>query len=107
MGRSMIAGRCIASIFNLVFNRQFVFKSQAEVLGIVLRYYSSMIVAGWVAYLLISFISSRLGWPVIVAKVAVESTLFFASFIVNRDFVFGAALSRPSALQALSGEQRN
>jgi glycosyltransferase involved in cell wall biosynthesis len=87
---AMVAGRLGSSVFNLAVNRGFVFKSSAGLAGILLRYYSVMAFAGVVAYGLISSLTRAFGWPVPVAKIVVESGLFFVSFLVNREFTFAS-----------------
>jgi glycosyltransferase involved in cell wall biosynthesis len=84
----MVAARLGSSVVNLLLNRQFVFKSRVELPGVIVRYYSAMAVAGLVAYSMIRMANQAFGWPIITAKVMVESFLFLLSFVVNRDFVF-------------------
>jgi putative flippase GtrA len=91
---SMVAARLVASMVNLYANRQFVFKSHADWLGIFVRYYVTLGAAGIVAYMAITTATRLLGWPVMTAKVAVECLLFLVSFVVTRDFVFGSAKPR-------------
>ena len=84
---SIVVGRLGSSIFNLTVNRTVVFKSRGTP-GTIFRYYLSMAIAGLIAFGMINFLTNSFGWPVMVAKVSVESLLFLASFVVNRDFVF-------------------
>lgn len=85
---SIVIGRLGSSIFNLSVNRTFVFKSRAGTPAMVFRYYLSMAIAGLIAYGMINFLADTFEWSVMIAKVSVESLLFLASFVVNRDFVF-------------------
>lgn len=88
LAQSMVVGRLLSSVFNLSVNRTFVFKSRAQVPAMILRYYLAMAIAGVVAYAMISFLTESFDWPVMRAKISVESLLFLASFVVNRDFIF-------------------
>ena len=49
-----------------------------------------MAFAGVVAYGLITGTTQTFGWSVPFAKIVVESGLFIASFLINRDFIFAS-----------------
>lgn len=84
----IVVARLASSIVNLTLNRRFVFKSRAELPGIIARYYGVMAVSGLIAYSMIRFANEAFRWPVVTAKITVESCLFLLSFVVVRDFVF-------------------
>lgn len=85
---SLIAGRAVASVFNMATNRRFVFKSRGELSALIVRYYSFIIIAGLLAYALINSAVRTFGWSIMMSKIVVESGLFLFTFVINREFVF-------------------
>jgi putative flippase GtrA len=86
----MALARLGASVFNLALNRQFVFRSTAQLPGILIRYYGLVAFVGSVAYVLIRFLNETFGMAIPLAKILVETGLFLISFVAHRDFVFAA-----------------
>lgn len=84
----IVLARLLSSIFNLSMNKTFVFQSRARLPGLILKYYTTMAVAGTIVYAMIQFLTESFGWGVITAKITVESVLFLATFVVQRDYVF-------------------
>jgi glycosyltransferase involved in cell wall biosynthesis len=84
----IVLARLLSSIFNLTMNKTFVFQSRARLPGLILKYYTTMAVAGTIVYAMIQLLTEAFGWGVITAKITVESVLFLATFVVQRDYVF-------------------
>ncbi len=86
------AARAISSMFNCIFNKRAVFKSNAPFFKILLKYYSVCIVQTMVSYLSVSGFSTLLsieGGPLMVlTKIIVDLILFFVSFKVQRAWVY-------------------
>ncbi len=85
---SVIAGR-VSSLANFALNRRFVFKSGAGLTRAVTRYYLLVLAVGVAAYGSIHLLTGTLGMNVLAAKILAETTLWFASFAIQRTFVFG------------------
>jgi len=60
------------------------------------RYCLSVVAQGLVSYFLFINLSRLLHIQVAIAKIVVETALFFASFIVQREFVFRGKRARSS-----------
>ena len=82
------ASRAVAGVFNYSANKLEVFHSRTHNKVALPRYCFSVVAQGLVSYFLFIHLSRLLGIDVAVAKIAVETALFFASFIVQREFVF-------------------
>lgn len=85
--------RAVSSLVNFFVNRNRVFKSAASVKGSMARYYLLCAVqtaASWggVTGLSALFSAQHTGWETLI-KVAVDALLFFVSFGIQRDWVFG------------------
>ncbi len=89
---AVAAGRA-ASLVNFFINRRFVFRSQNGLTTALARYYALVALLGVASYSGIHYLSYSLGVPVIAAKLLVETTLWAASFSIQRTFVF---VNRPS-----------
>ncbi len=81
-------GRTAAVLFNYSAARKAVFLSHERHRVLLPRYLFLVIASGLVSYGLIRVICTLLPVSVIVAKISVETLLFFVSFLVQRDFVF-------------------
>jgi putative flippase GtrA len=82
-----VVARLVSASTNYVINRKFVFRSGEPVGGSLARY--AMLACAVLAcntVILVALVS--LGANVLVAKVAVESALFLASYFVQRTFIF-------------------
>ena len=82
------ASRAVAGVFNYSANKLEVFHSLARNQAALPRYCLSVVAQGLVSYFLFINLSRLLGIDVVLAKIAVETALFFASFVVQREFVF-------------------
>jgi putative flippase GtrA len=87
---STIAARIVAGTFNFYFARTVVFRSHAATLPQALKYTALVVWLMGLSYLLLTTIVELTGIPVFAAKAIAETTLFVASFAVQRVLVFGA-----------------
>jgi putative flippase GtrA len=85
---SILIARIIASIINFTFNRSIVFRSKENFSGLILKYYSLLIIMGLLSYGLIKTMVDFFGFNVILSKVIVETFLFIANFAIQRDLIF-------------------
>lgn len=86
------AARAVSSMFNCIFNKRAVFKSNAPFMKILIKYYVVCIIQTSVSYGAVSGLSMLLnveGGPLMVlTKVVVDVILFFLSFKVQRAWVY-------------------
>jgi putative flippase GtrA len=82
------ASRAVAGVFNYSANKLEVFRSRTQNTVALPRYCLSVVAQGLVSYFLFTNLSRLLGIDVVIAKILVETALFFASFVVQREFVF-------------------
>jgi putative flippase GtrA len=82
------ASRAVAGVFNYSANKLEVFHSRTHNKVALPRYCLSVVAQGLVSYFLFINLSRLLNIDVAIAKIMVETALFFASFIVQREFVF-------------------
>lgn len=85
--------RTVSSLVNFFVNRNRVFKSSGSVPGTMARYYllcavQTCVSWGGVAGLSALFSAQQTGWETLI-KAAVDTLLFFVSFGIQRDWVFG------------------
>jgi glycosyltransferase involved in cell wall biosynthesis len=85
---SLFGARLIALGFNYAAVRKAVFLSREQHRIALPRYLLLAAVNVALSYSLITFLSTRLGFHVMPAKITVESVLFIANFAIQRDFVF-------------------
>ncbi|HVW07700.1 MAG TPA: glycosyltransferase [Bryobacteraceae bacterium] len=85
---SLFGARLIALGFNYAAVRKAVFLSREQHRVALPRYLLLAAANLALSWSLITFLSTRLGFDVVPAKIAVESVLFFANFAIQRDFVF-------------------
>jgi len=83
-----LTARVIAGTFNYFAGRRSVFRSDAQVWTTIPKYWLSVLISGSISFGLIQNVVSRTTIPVIPAKLAVETLMFFFSFAIQRDFVF-------------------
>jgi putative flippase GtrA len=88
LSASLLGGRAIALTFNYTAVRRAVFLSRAQHHTALPRYLLLAAANVCVSYSLISFLTRMLSVNVMVAKISVETLLFFANFTIQRDFVF-------------------
>ncbi len=98
---AVVAARGISSAFNFLTNRHVVFaESKGRPLGgALVRYYTLVAVVLLANFGLLNTLVG-MGLPLVLAKVAVEVTLFFAGYRVQRDLVFGERGGAPRLPQA-------
>ena len=99
------ASRTVAGVFNYSANKLEVFHSRAQNIVALPRYCATVAVQGLVSYFLFIHLSRLLGISVVIAKILVETALFFASFILQREFVFRGS-ARESAPES-GGPERS
>lgn len=82
------AARVVSSLFNYTINRMAVFGGRGGGSSI-LRYYllAAMLLA--IGALLVELLSEAAGFSAAFAKIPVDAVLFLASYVLQRDFVFG------------------
>ncbi|MBM4094785.1 MAG: glycosyltransferase [Planctomycetes bacterium] len=88
LGAAQITGRVLATLFNFWGNRNTVFRSKEQVTRTLPKYLLLVAVSGAMSYGLIRLFSLSGVMDVYVAKILAETILFFANFVVQRDFVF-------------------
>lgn len=99
---SQALGRLVAVLFNYGLARRAVFLSQERHRTTFPRYILLVICSGAASYGIIRLLVHSFHIHPMLAKLAAESVLFFANFVLQRDFVF----TRPrGAVTALSTEQ--
>jgi len=84
---SFVVGR-LSSLANFLLNKRYVFHSDSPIGGSLGRYYLLAVAMAAVSYGSIRGLTGYFGWNVFAAKVVVETLLSFASFAVQRTFVF-------------------
>ncbi len=84
---SFVVGR-LSSLANFLLNKRYVFHSDTPIGGSLGRYYLLAVAMAVVSYGSIRGLTGYFGWNVFAAKVVVETLLSFASFAVQRTFVF-------------------
>jgi len=89
---SILTGICVArstsGVVNFLINKKIVFKDRSKLLPTVLKFGSLLVPRGFVSYLLIERVIRYFDFKVIGAYILVEVSLFFASFAIQRDFIF-------------------
>ncbi len=104
---SQVIGRVVSILFNYRLARKAVFLSHERHRVLFPRYLLLVIASGAASYGLIRLLTHTLPISPIVAKIAAESLLFIANFILQRDFVFTSskaprAITRPASRDAHS-----
>ena len=87
LGYPLLASQCAGSI-NYFLNRHFVFRSDRSHAFAMTLYITILIGMGLCSYGLILVMSESMGVNIFLAKVISELLLYFASFALQRDFVF-------------------
>jgi glycosyltransferase involved in cell wall biosynthesis len=93
---SSIAGaRVFAGTYNFYVNKRLVFRSKIKDSGQMMAEYILVVaVFALLSFLLVNFLNQQLGWNVMAAKITAESLLFFASFSIQRDYIFRSGRKR-------------
>lgn len=103
---ALVAARVVSSNANFLYNRFVVFRSENKGTGIVASYFSYMglvVLIGLASYVLTEGVSAALdvrGTPITCVKICVDLLLFFASYWIQKHFVFQA--TSPSSVSARS-----
>jgi putative flippase GtrA len=84
---SFVVGR-LSSLANFLLNKRYVFHSGTSLGGSLGRYYLLAIAVAMASYGSIRGLTEYFGWNVFAAKLVVDTLLSFASFAVQRTFVF-------------------
>jgi putative flippase GtrA len=84
---SFVVGR-LSSLANFLLNKRYVFHSDTPMGGSLGRYYLLAIAVAVASYGSIRGLTEYFGWNVFAAKLVVDTLLSFASFAVQRTFVF-------------------
>lgn len=85
---STIIARIFAGIFNFTFAKKAVFLSGNDMLPELMKYISLVTVLMFISYGFITFLILLFNINIFVAKIIVEGTLFFASFAMQRLYIF-------------------
>jgi putative flippase GtrA len=81
-------GRVVSSTANFAVNRSLVFDDTKGVTAKLIKYYLLVVFLMLLSYACIKILSSRFGLHPVLAKILAETMLFFASFSIQRDFIF-------------------
>jgi len=98
---SVVTSRIISSLCNYLLNKNLVFKQdkltsqltyqelkEEQPSALVLKYYSLVVGILLCNYLLLSLLSSTFGLSLLISKLFTECILFFASYFIQRKFIF-------------------
>ncbi len=85
---AQVLGRAFSVTFNYSMVRRSVFYSRQGHQAVLPKYLALTVVSGACSYAGIEFLSRRFAVPVVAAKLAVETFLFFVNFAVQRLFIF-------------------
>lgn len=83
-----VAARIISAVYNFLVNYKIVFKSSAGIAGTAFRYLLLALCQMFCSAFLVSRLHGFLGGPEVIVKVPVDVFLFFASFVIQREFVY-------------------
>lgn len=85
---SQIMGRATASFANYYLLKRLVFHSDESNRSAAPKYIAAVIVFGFMSYGLILASHGVMGWPVIPAKIMIETLIFFSNYTFQRVMVF-------------------
>lgn len=91
----LIAARAVAGTWGYFMNKRAVFHSHVSNRNAAPKYWLTVVVYAAVSYMIIRSITSVTPIPVVPAKLMTESVLFFASFVLQRDYIFAPKASSP------------
>lgn len=87
-----VGARIISSIFNCIFNKKAVFKSNASFKKVLVRYYIVCVIQMSISYLLVSGLSWLFATSaellLVIIKIIVDVVLFFISYRVQKAWVY-------------------
>ena len=91
---AQVGGRLAAVGLYFSLNQHLVFHSRNRDAGTLYRYLGVVGVSGAASYLALTLLHQSFGAPIIVAKLLAETGIFFANFLLLRDFVFRSRAAR-------------
>ncbi len=83
-----IGARILSAIYNFSLNYRVVFQSKTSVGRSGLRYFGLALIQMALSAFLVSGLYSRIGGAEVLVKIPVDVLLFFASFLIQREFVY-------------------
>lgn len=87
---SFIIARLFAGTFNFTFGKRLVFKSKGRIAAEAIKFSFLVLVLMLASYFSVSILVKHFNVNVYLSKFLVEGTLFFASFAIQRIFVFSS-----------------
>jgi putative flippase GtrA len=97
IGRSQIAGRAVAMVFNYLGAHRAVFHSKQRHATVLPKYVLVVVANGLLSYVLIRLLHAQFGLPTMAAKLSAEGLLFLLNFAIQRDLVFTKRNESPRA----------
>jgi len=91
---SLVVARLVSGGINFLVNKSLVFHNREATMLPLFKYLLLFVTLALLSYISIRTMAD-FGMNVILAKIAVESALFLASFTIQRDFIFMPATPRP------------
>ena len=85
---STVAARIISALYNYIFNYKLVFRSEGGVARTLPRYILLAIVQMSLSAFLVNELYPLVGGYEIFIKIPVDVTLFFLSYVIQREFVY-------------------
>ncbi|MEI6706847.1 MAG: bifunctional glycosyltransferase family 2/GtrA family protein [Methylococcales bacterium] len=83
-----IFARLLAGSYNYLVNKNIVFKDKDSAINSFIKYWILVMILGTISFLCITWLSTLTNIPISAAKIIVETLLFLASFVLQRDVVF-------------------
>jgi putative flippase GtrA len=84
----VILGRLVSVILNFSLNYKFVFKQDGVLTKSFLKYITLVVVSGTATYIFTYYFLSKLNIPPPIGKLIAEISIFFANFLIQREWVF-------------------
>lgn len=83
-----VLARIISAVYNFLLNYKVVFKSSADIAATAMKYGLLVVCQMLCSAFLVNVIHSLTGGSEVVVKIPVDVFLFFASFVIQREFVY-------------------
>lgn len=96
--KSIIISRFFSGNYNFMVNKRLVFNNQSKFKESFLKYWLLVIILGSLSFFGISALVKYLNFNVYLAKVLVESLLYFTSFAIQRNLIFHPIEKEENAL---------
>jgi putative flippase GtrA len=84
----VILGRLVSVILNFSLNYKFVFKQDGVLTKSFFKYITLVVVSGTATYIFTYYFLSKLNIPPPIGKLLAEISIFFANFLIQREWVF-------------------